>query len=49
MSRLTTTMATNMMFIGSRNCCDATAHTDVDAAVSRRPRGGFSPAIWFGA
>ena len=37
-SRLTTTTATSMMFIGSRSCCRATAHSD----------GGFSAAIWFG-
>ena len=35
---LTTTTATSMMFIGSRSCRSATAHTD----------GGFSAAIWFG-
>ena len=38
MSRLTATTATSMMFIGSRSCCRATAHSD----------GGFSAAIWFG-
>ena len=37
-SRLTTTTATSMMFIGSRSCEPAIAHTD----------GGFSAAISLG-
>ena len=37
-TKLTATTAISMMFIGSRSCCGATAHTD----------GGFSSAIWFG-
>ena len=37
-SRLTTTTATSMMFIGSRNCCAAMTQTE----------GGFSAAISFG-
>ena len=37
-AKLTTVTATSMMFIGSRSCCSATAHTD----------GGFSAAISFG-
>ena len=37
-SRLTTTTATSMMFIGSRSCAAAIAHAD----------GGFSAAISLG-
>ena len=36
-TKLTTVTATSMMFIGSRSCCSATAHTD----------GGGSPVISF--
>ena len=36
-TKLTTVTATSIRFIGSRNCCKATAHTD----------GGFSAVIWF--
>jgi hypothetical protein len=38
MSRLTTTTAISMRFIGSRSCVAATTHAD----------GGFSAAISFG-
>ena len=38
MTKLTAVTAISMMFIGSRSCCAATAHTD----------GGFSRSIAFG-